>query len=171
MAPSSSWIHMIYFWLVTWVKIRLATYFVQGYISLQPGYGSALIQLQDIINHVSFLKNIMLLMLGWRGCCLGMPRSDYASGGIYLYNVHYITYVQNNNHLWRKSGHARIIICHLHHHYQVRGAHVFWEKFLYRLSHDAAEGGAVRHTHNQLEAAVHNKRSTEAIELIPEACV
>ena len=97
-----------------------------------------------------------------------MPGSDYASGGIYLYNVHYTAYLQNNSHFWRKSDHARIIICH-HHHYQIRGAHVFWE-FLYRLSHGAAEGGAVSHTPNQLEAALHTKRSTEATELIPEVC-
>ena len=69
----------------------------------------------------------------------------------------------------RKSGHARIIICHLHHLYQIRGAHVFWE-FLYRLSHGAAEGGVVSHTPNHLEAALRTKSSTEAIELIPEVC-
>ena len=74
------------------------------------------------------------------------------------------------SHFWRKSGHARIIICHLHHHYQIRGAHVFWEEFLYWLSHSAAEGAAVSHTPNQLEAALRTKRSTEAIELIPEVC-
>ena len=33
-----------------------------------------------------------------------------------------------------------------------------------------AEGGAVSHTHNHLEAAVHAKRSIEAIEFIPEVC-
>ena len=32
------------------------------------------------------------------------------------------------------------------------------------------EGGALSHTHNQLEAAVHAKRSIEAIELTPEVC-
>ena len=32
------------------------------------------------------------------------------------------------------------------------------------------EGGALSHTHNQLEAAVHARRSIEAIELIPEVC-
>ena len=72
-------------------------------------------------------------------------------------------------HFWKKSGHARMIICHLHHHYQIRGAHVLWE-FLYRLSHGAAEEEAVSHTCNQLEAALRTKRSTEAIELIPEVC-
>ena len=53
---------------------------------------------------------------------------------------------------------------------QVRGAHVFWEEFLSRLSQGAAVagGGAVSHTRNQLEAAVRAKRSIEAIELIPE---
>ena len=48
---------------------------------------------------------------------------------------------------------------------------MFWQwKFLSRLSQGAAvaEGGAVSHTCNQLEAAVHAKRSIEAIELIPE---
>ena len=98
-----------------------------------------------------------------------MTGSDYASGGIYLYDVHYITYIQNNSGFWRKSGPARLIICHLHHHYQIRGAHMFWE-FLYRLSHGAAEGGAVSQTPNQLKAALRTKSSTEAIELIPEVC-
>ena len=57
-------------------------------------------------------------------------------------------------------------------HIQVRGAHVFWEEFLSRLSQSAAvaEGRAVSHTGNQLEAAVCAKRSDEAIELIPEVC-
>ena len=47
---------------------------------------------------------------------------------------------------------------------------MFWEEFLSRLSQGAAvaEGGAVSHTRNQLEAAVRAKRSIEAIELIPE---
>ena len=41
------------------------------------------------------------------------------------------------------------------------------------LSQGAAvvEGGALSHTHNQLEAAVRAKRSIEAIELIPEVHV
>ena len=41
-----------------------------------------------------------------------------------------------------------------------------------RLSQGAAvaEGGALSHTRNQLEAAVRAKRSIEAIELIPEVC-
>ena len=56
---------------------------------------------------------------------------------------------------------------------QVRGAHVFWEEFLSRLSQGAAVAGegAVSHTRNQLEAAVRAKRSIEAIELIPEVCI
>ena len=45
-----------------------------------------------------------------------------------------------------------------------------WEEFLSRLGQDAAGGGSVSHTRNQLEAAVRAKRSTEAIELIPEVC-
>ena len=48
---------------------------------------------------------------------------------------------------------------------------MFWEEFLSRLGQGAAEGGAVSHTRNQLEAAVRAKRSTEAIELIPEVCI
>ena len=47
---------------------------------------------------------------------------------------------------------------------------MFWEEFLSRLGRGAAGGGAVSHTRNQLEAAVRAKRSTEAIELIPEVC-
>ena len=47
---------------------------------------------------------------------------------------------------------------------------MFWEEFLSRLGQGAAGGGAVSHTRYQLEAAVRAKRSTEAIELIPEVC-
>ena len=47
---------------------------------------------------------------------------------------------------------------------------MFWEEFLSRLGRGAAGGGSVSHTRNQLEAAVRAKRSTEAIELIPEVC-
>ena len=47
------------------------------------------------------------------------------------------------------------------------------KSFLSRLNHGAAvvEGGAVSHTRDKLEAAVRAKRSTEAIELIPEVCM
>ena len=54
---------------------------------------------------------------------------------------------------------------------QVRGAHIFWEEFLSRLSQGAVVVGALSHTRNQLEAAVRAKRSIEAIELIPEVCI
>ena len=64
------------------------------------------------------------------------------------------------------------ILSNILHIIQVRGAHVFWKEFSSRLSQGAAvtEGGAVSHTRDQLKAAVHAKRSIEAIELIPEVC-
>ena len=83
----------------------------------------------------------------------------------YLYKI-------NNFKLYICEGNLAILdyykVCHSI--IQVRGAHVFWEEFLSRLSQGAAvaEGGAVSHTYNQLETTVRAKRSDEAIELIPE---